>query len=154
MKIKLRLEGAFQAWGVPSEYVLRNTSNMPTARGVVGLIGCCMGISRGDSKLEVLQNVLNITFSTEKVGRILRDFQTVSKSDGSDLDKASDSGDKKKNIVIYKSYINDASFIAHIEGPDDIVMKIYKALLDPVWVPYLGRKNCSPTEPLIPEIEE
>ena len=30
---------------------------------------------------------------------------------------------------------------------------IYAALEDPVWVPYLGRKSCTPTVPLIPEKE-
>ncbi|SFK99577.1 CRISPR system Cascade subunit CasD [Lachnospiraceae bacterium KH1T2] len=160
MKIKIVLEGAFQAWGVPSEYTWRGTSYYPTARGIVGLIGCCMGIPRGDDRLEQLLSVLKITYDineddngNRKSGSILTDFQVVRKEDGGKLNAANGGTGDSYGIILHKSYINDASFTVHIEGPDDLMKDVYDAMLDPVWVPYLGRKNCPPTEPLIPEIE-
>jgi CRISPR system Cascade subunit CasD len=161
MKIKLTLEGAFQAWGVPSEYEHRGTSYYPTARGIVGMIGCCLGIPRGDKELENLQSVLKISSEVNHdendnklSGMILTDYQTVSKKDGSKLNSANGGTGESYNLVLRKAYLNDASFSVLIEGPDELVQKIYDALLDPVWIPYLGRKNCMPTVPLIPVIVE
>lgn len=160
MKIKLVLEGTLQAWGVPSEYTYRSTSYHPTQRGVVGLIACCMGIPRGDARLQKLLSVLKVSYDINcnedgklESGSILTDFQTVRKPDGSNLDAAKGKPGGSASLILHKSYINDASFTVHIAGPDDLMQEVYHALLDPVWVPYLGRKSCTPTVPLIPEIE-
>lgn len=160
MKIHFVLEGAFQGWGVVSEYNRRGTAYAPTARGVIGLIGCCMGIPRGDSRLKEMENTIRISSvvnknddGVAKSGSLLTDFQTVSRIDGKKLESAGDKSAESYSIVLRKSYLNDASFTVYVEGPDEEVKKVYDALLDPVWVPYLGRKNCTPTVPIIPVID-
>ncbi|HCA33994.1 MAG TPA: type I-E CRISPR-associated protein Cas5/CasD [Lachnospiraceae bacterium] len=160
MKIKLVLEGPLQAWGVPSEYTFRGTSYHPTKKGIIGLIACCMGIPRGDARLESLQSLLNVSYEinadadgTLQSGSILTDFQTVHKADGEKLNSAEGGFCDKDSLILHKAYINDASFTVHIKGPDELMETIYAALEDPVWVPYLGRKSCTPTVPLIPEKE-
>ena len=50
----LRLEGALQSWGERSHWDHRDTAVFPSKSGVVGLLGCAMGLERGDARLAEL----------------------------------------------------------------------------------------------------
>ena len=54
----LRLEGPLQAWGLRARWGERDTADAPTKSGVLGLLGCAMGLRRDDSELCSLSNAL------------------------------------------------------------------------------------------------
>ena len=54
----LRLEGALQSWGENAKWDFRDSSSMPTKSGIVGLLGCAMGLERNSEVLaELAQNI-------------------------------------------------------------------------------------------------
>ena len=50
--ILLQLEGVLQSWGEHSRFDYRDSANFPTKSALVGMIGCVMGIQRGEKRLE------------------------------------------------------------------------------------------------------
>ena len=73
----LRLEGILQSWGEHSKWDYRDSAPMPTKSGVIGLIGCAMGLEREDARLQQLSDSLQMAVRADRPGRELTDFQTV-----------------------------------------------------------------------------
>lgn len=150
--IEFNLEGPFQAWGAPSGWDYRATG-VPKPRGIAGMIGCCMGLRRGDPKLQQLEN-LQYDIDTIEPGNIVIDFQTIRPLHG-DEHLPTASGKKRANdsdaVIVRKEYLTDAKFVVRVTGSEDIIDEIYEAMHDPYWVPYLGRACCPPSEPIIPK---
>jgi len=72
----LRLEGPLQAWGERARWSVRDTSTEPTKSGVVGMLGCALGIS-ADQDLADLSRALRMGVRCEREGDFLTDFHTV-----------------------------------------------------------------------------
>jgi CRISPR system Cascade subunit CasD len=53
-------------------------------------------------------------------------------------------GEGGGTIVSYRRYLADAVFTIAIQGPDPLVATVARALAQPVWAPYLGRRACPP----------
>ena len=78
MKIMLlRLEGVLQSWGERSRWDHRDTSDMPTKSALIGLLGCAMGIPRGDPWLNETARLLKMAVRADRAGSIMTDFHTV-----------------------------------------------------------------------------
>ncbi|WP_457557385.1 type I-E CRISPR-associated protein Cas5/CasD [Candidatus Harpocratesius sp.] len=141
----MRLEGPLQSWGLESRWDMRDTGTEPSKSGIVGLIGCALGIPRFDPELEKLSTHLLMGVRTENAGAIIRDFQTIT---GKVL--LANGKEKKENNTILspKMYLEDASFLVVLQGDGNLLKKIAAALQSPHWQLYLGRKCCVPTRPL------
>ncbi|HUT56694.1 MAG TPA: type I-E CRISPR-associated protein Cas5/CasD [Phycisphaerae bacterium] len=137
----LRLEGPMQSWGYRSRFDHRDTALEPTRSGVVGLICAAMGIARGEdiSRFDAIRMGVRV----DKEGRPERDYHTaggdhhepreygVIKADGSRTD----------TVVSYRDYLADASFTVGLESESrDLLDEIAKALYNPTWTLFLGRK--------------
>jgi len=146
----LRLEGPLQAWGDSSRFRVRETAAAPTLSGVVGLIACCMG-RRRDKPLGPLTN-LDLAVRVDRPGVPLRDYHTV----GAGFGLMSADGKRKKTastgqwetFLTDRYYLCDASFLAAVTGPDDLLDAAEDAIRHPVWTPFLGRKSCPPSTPI------
>ena len=57
----------------------------------------------------------------------------------------------KNNVIIKRDYIEDAYFKVTIESNEKNIEQYKRWLRDPVWVPYIGRKCCSPSIPIFYE---
>ena len=154
--IEFMLEGEFQAWGAPSAWDYRAVGE-PTPRSIAGMIGACMGLSSLDpktkEKLLELQS-LDMDIKTIRRGNVLIDFQTIHTL-WPDEHLPTANGDirrgKADGVVVKKEYTVGAAYKVRIEGAEEMIDEIYKAMCFPVWPPYLGRKNCVPYEPIIPK---
>lgn len=128
----LRLEGPMQSWGFRSRFDYRDTALEPTRSGVIGLICAAMGIGRGE-KISQFDS-LRMGVRVEKDGRPERDYHTaldVIKADGSGTD----------TVVSRRDYLADASFTVGFESENKSLLDdIAKALRDPEWPLFLGRK--------------
>ncbi len=145
----IRVEGALQSWGEHSKWNYRDTSFFPTKSGVIGLLGCALGLERDNPRLELLSRSLKMACRADRRGKEIIDFQTVT----ADVLNTAD-GKKRSNptFMTYKSYLQDSSFLIGLSGDYMLLKELEEALLDPKWTPYLGRKSCVPAKPLIGEI--
>ena len=143
----LRLEGASQSWGEISKWDFRDCSDFPTKSGIVGLIGCAMGIARSSVELFDLSNAMTLGVRADRPGIRSFDFQTVT---GNPLLTAEGKPRKNGNTIISNHvYLQDACFTVFIEINEIWKKRIISALSNPKWCIFLGRKNCVPSRPVL-----
>lgn len=152
MKIlKFTLSAPLQSWGEDARWDNRATTVRPTKSGIIGLLGCCLGYPRGDERLNMLNDELRIAIRTDRPGEILTDYQTVQGTDGVLLNAEGKKRSLGDTIVTPKQYLQDAKFSIFLQGDETLLDECFSAMKSPKWTPYLGRKNCIPAVPLIPE---
>ncbi|WP_411081747.1 type I-E CRISPR-associated protein Cas5/CasD [Streptomyces sp. cmx-18-6] len=143
----LRLAGPLQSWGSAARFTRRTTESAPTKSGVIGLLAAAQG-RRRDADLSDLA-ALEFGVRIDQPGTRLRDFHTAHHSDT-----------LKAMPLSERFYLADAVFVAGVSGDAGLVQRLYEALLEPVFLPYLGRRSCPPSrpvtiaEPLDAELEE
>ena len=158
--LRFRSKGPFQAWAAPSAADIHNISMFPTKRGIVGLIGCCMGIKKGSPKLAELSGMFDVLRCDRVIEndsprpRRIADFQTARPLHKGDYFPKADGTktyDKENAFAKIKYIACDSDFMIYLIGEEENMQKIYDAMWDPMWVPYLGRKSCFASEPILPE---
>ncbi|MDE0518732.1 MAG: type I-E CRISPR-associated protein Cas5/CasD [Bdellovibrionales bacterium] len=162
----LKLQGAMQAWGEHTFEDFRPSYVFPTRSSVVGLLGACLGIDREEiSKREDLNNSFELTiistkrkikknsYNKEVINylpiRKITDFHTV--LDG----RKADGKARKEAIISHREYLCDAEFTLILDFKENAVYKvndIKKAIDDPVFTPFLGRRSCPLHRPLFDKI--
>ncbi len=146
----LRLEGVLQSWGEQSRWNYRDTGDIPTKSGVIGLLGCAMGIPRKSPELRELALSLSVSLRVDRHGGVMMDFHTVH-GNGQRIRKADGGYLSADNpLVTNRYYLEDGCYTAFITGKEELMGKCFQALNDPVWIPFLGRKCCPPAFPLLP----
>lgn len=176
----LRLEGPLQSWGLRARWSERDTADAPTKSGVIGLLGCALGLRRADPRLRDLSDALRMGVRVDLPGTLLRDYHTtgggrfgnassVSKSRyhdepyiGGVLSAEVNQGRIKVKInqntgepetdVSERFYLADASFRVALQGPDNLIDELARAVQHPVWTLFLGRKACVPTTPIYDDV--
>lgn len=137
-----QLYGLLQAWGTPlpgSKY--RPSDDHPTKSGVVsGLLGACLGLQYGDSRLVDLQQI-GFSIREDIPGSLRWDYHTVKVSDDAD------------QVITEREYLVGALFTVALWGKTFISLEeIAESLDHPAYVPYLGRRICMPGMPFMPKI--
>lgn len=136
----LRLHGPMQSWGVSGFFVNRDTSVYPSKSGVLGLTAAALGVKRGAIPTELLK--LSMGTKIIKQGLVLKDFQTA-------MNVVKYNGGKGDTVISNRFYLHDAWFIAGLSCEDsELLNSIYRALKNPHWPLYLGRKSCPPSLPV------
>ena len=130
----LRLAAPLQAWGVSSKFNIRTTGSEPSKSGVIGMIAAALGRERSDS----LEDLAELKFGVRKDqnGTLIKDFQTAHGT-GRNVD-----------FVTTRYYLADAVFLAGLEGDRAMLEEIDRAIRNPVFPLFLGRRSCPPTLPL------
>ena len=143
----LRLEGALQAWGEMSKWDFRDSADFPTKSGIVGLLGCALGVQRGDPLLHELSEAITVAVRADRPGLRMVDFQTVT---GNPLRNAEGKPKSGGNTIISRrAYLQDACFTVFIGTDDAWRARLVSALEAPRWSLFLGRKNCVPSRPVL-----
>ena len=151
----LRLEGPLQAWGRDSKFVIRRTAKAPTKSGVLGMICCAMGIKRAEARgvLERL-NTLAMGLRCDRAGTLWSDYHTVGakvgilKADGTGVKRTKPSNELE-TLLTRRYYLCDASFLVGLQGEPELISDVRRALTDPRWPVYLGRRSCPPAVPVV-----
>lgn len=166
----LWLEGPMQSWGTGSRWDVRDTGCEPTKSGVIGLIGCAMGLDRDDPQLERLDRDLLFGVRIDRPGVFSTDYHTVTgyhrtaagdfKHSGGTartLSKAEEHGES--TIVSPRDYLHDAAFLVALTTDDQALLRQLAGELEhpdwpgdlqrPKWPTYLGRKACVPSRPTL-----
>jgi len=161
----LWLEGPMQSWGTRSRWDVRDTGLEPTKSGVIGLIGCAMGLSRNDPELERLDRELLFGVRIDRPGVISTDYHTVTGYHRTAAGEYKHSGGTNKSlekageydeftIVSPRDYLHDAVFLVGLEISLERMRSLRDALAAPRWPLYLGRKSCLPVRPLLDDVAE
>jgi CRISPR system Cascade subunit CasD len=132
----LRLAGPLQAWGSRSRHVKRTTENAPTKSGVLGLLAGAEGRPR-DADLSDLA-ALRFGVRIDQPGLHIRDFHKAENADSGRVMPLSE-----------RYYLADAVFLAGVEGEEELVRRLHAAVGAPHFLPYLGRRSCPPSRPLL-----
>lgn len=150
----LYLEGALQSWGLRSRWDVRDTGDEPTKSGIIGLLGCALGYKRGDARLESLDGALRLGVRIDRPGTKIVDFQTVQgvmrTAEGKFKGKPGD----PETIVSPRVYLQDAAFLAVLDGPNELLEECADAVQHPRWPIFLGRKACVPSRPVFEDLTD
>lgn len=139
----LRLEAPMMAFGSGASWDFKDTLSFPTKSAIVGLLSAALGFPKGDRRILELSRKIKVSVRIDRRGKKDEDYQIISgdiyTADGKIL-----SGNKTS----IRKYIFDASYLIAISGEEDVLISCKKALDDPVWIPFLGRKCCIQSIPL------
>lgn len=172
----LRLEGPLQAWGLRARWGERDTATAPTKSGIIGVVGCALGVRRDDDRRRVLSNELRMGVRVDRPGTLLHDYHTTGGgrfgptdytggarfhdepyaggvlsakvSKGRIKVKINESTKLPETDVSNRVYLADASFLVALQGPERMIAEAAHALQAPAWPCFLGRKACVPTVPI------
>lgn len=152
----LRLAGPLQSWGNQSQFNRRETFNYPTKSGVIGLLAAADGRRREDTIADLLE--LRFGIRVDQEGIILRDYHTVSDDLGLRTANVNKKGtqDRKpdRTNVTARYYLQDAVFVAVVEGPEPLLQGLGDAIRHPQFPLALGRRACPPTQPIVLGVPE
>lgn len=153
--IQFTLKAPLQSWGLEKirggDYF--PTDIKPTKSGIIGLIACVMGLERGNPRIEELNKALTVYVYSHPNDGIMTDFHIIHVSNERPQYLANGTrsvGDQANSIVTYRSYIQSGEFDITLEGDEALLDEITKAFNAPYWTPYLGRKSCSVSAPILP----
>lgn len=147
----VRCEGPLQSWGERARWTIRDTAAEPTKSGIVGLLGCALGLRREEEEeLTALSRRLRMGVRCDREGVLLRDYHTVvgGAMAAEGRIKRNQSTKEPETVVSQRYYLCDASFLVALQSDPSTIAALCDALAAPVWAPFLGRRSCPPTSPL------
>lgn len=154
----LYLEAPLQSWGERGRWSIRDTAPEPTKSGIIGLLGCAMGVSQ-DDRLRNLSTSLQMGVRIDKHGGRLTDYHTI--GGGYDTPqlltaqgKPKKSGKSPHTELSYRDYLTDAAFLVALQGDEDLIANAAQSIQNPTWVIFLGRKSCVPARPVYDGTEQ
>ncbi|WP_030894734.1 MULTISPECIES: type I-E CRISPR-associated protein Cas5/CasD [Streptomyces] len=150
----LQLAGPLQSWGQRSQFNRRDTAPEPTKSGVIGLLAAALGRDREQPIDDLTALLLGVR--ADQPGTVLRDYHTAADYRERPLLSAqvSKKGEQKPTTpakytqVTRRFYLQDAVFLAALQGPVELLERLDSALRAPVFPPALGRRSCPPSRPL------
>ncbi|WP_328952750.1 type I-E CRISPR-associated protein Cas5/CasD [Kitasatospora purpeofusca] len=150
----LRLAGPLQSWGDRSAFNRRDSRPRPTKSGVVGLLAAAAGRPREADITDLVG--LRLGVRIDQPGTLLRDYHTVSDYRGRPLPQAGvnakgvqkPTSPAKETHVTHRYYLQDAVFVAAVQGPAALVTALAEAVRHPAFPLALGRRSCVPTQPI------
>lgn len=147
-----------QSWGTSSRFTQRDTGHEPSKSGVIGLLCAALGKARdetqpGQERLPSLAELaaLSMGVRIDRAGTVSVDFQTAGggRMTGRKYGVAQVHGGLFGSVMSHRYYLQDASFLVGLAGPDHALLKrLHEALANPVWQLYLGRKGYVPGVPV------
>ncbi|MFF8769413.1 type I-E CRISPR-associated protein Cas5/CasD [Kitasatospora sp. NPDC015120] len=151
----LRLAGPLQSWGDRSAFNRRDSRPQPTKSGVVGLLAAATGRPREADITDLVG--LRLGVRIDQPGTLLRDYHTVSDYRGRPLPQAGvnakglqkPTSPAKDTHVTHRYYLQDAVFVAAVQGPAALVTALAEAVRRPAFPLALGRRSCVPTQPIV-----
>ncbi|MBV1952624.1 MAG: type I-E CRISPR-associated protein Cas5/CasD [Cycloclasticus sp.] len=152
----LKLQGPLQAWGKETFEGLRPSELFPGRSVLLGLLGACLGVDRTDKAgLQALAS--SVAFAVRVDQKIdeyghkinmqkMTDYHTVKNA------RVHYQGLKShETIQTWREYWQDACYTVAIWSQEQAAISlsdIEKAIKQPVYTPFLGRRSCPITRPL------
>jgi CRISPR system Cascade subunit CasD len=162
-----QLQGAMASWGEAAVGEYRGTLDSPTVSAVSGLLCAALGIRREqEAAIQAMHHGYRMAVGTYATGPVLRDYHTAQVASRSML-KGTRHATRKDELNFPRTELPTIlSTRDHLQGVDYLVAieagelaphaldELRVALLNPVFVPYLGRKACPLEAPVAPQLLE
>lgn len=147
----LRLVGPMQSWGTQSRFSIRDTGLEPSKSGVVGLLCAALGRPRATPVDDLA--ALRMGVRIDREGRMAKDYHTTGgQREGTPGPRGvlrAGGGLSYNAVLSTRFYLADAAFLVGLESSDlSLLRKLDRALADPVWQLFLGRKAFPPSLPV------
>ncbi len=133
--------------------VYYKTEKCPTKKAVTGMIGAAMGIERGSVELDKLRDSVDIKYRLLHKGSVFIDYQTVRPLHKGDKFVKVGGGTTVNALIKEIEYLQDYTFEVYVGGEEELLRYIYEAFLNPVYMPYLGKRSCVPVGTMITDFE-
>lgn len=143
----LRLEGPLQAWSAQGKLGIRDTEREPTKSGVIGLVGASVGMQRDDDESLALLASLRMAIRVDRPGILLRDYHTAGGGRFRRAPYQVFGTGKGDAVPTQRYYLQNASFVAALEGDTSLVTRLASAVASPRYPLFLGRRSCPPSVP-------
>ena len=140
----LRLEAPMMAFGSSVSWDYKDTLSFPTKSAIVGLLSAALGYPKNDRRIIEFSNKINISVRTDRRGSKFNDFQIITGT----FQNAKGKILNEKIKTSTRTYVADASFLVAITGDETVLLECKKALDNPKWIPFIGRKCCIQSIPL------
>ena len=140
--VLLKFSGPLQSWGTDSHFETRHTDSHPSKSGVIGLIAAGLGCRRDDEETLNRLNSLGFAVRIDQVGQLLRDYHTAK--------KYKENGTFERTYVTNRYYLQDAVFVVALSSCNDkLINDVIKAVTEPYYSLFLGRRSLPPTADLL-----
>ncbi len=144
----IKLQGPMQAWGKETFEGLRPAELFPGRSALLGLLGACLGIERTDRESQqALASSVAFAVRVDQQGVKMTDYHTVKNA------RVDYRGLRSHNTIqTWREYWQDAIFtvaIWSLEQAEVTLSDIEQALKRPIYTPFLGRRSCPLTRPLL-----
>lgn len=145
--VLLRLEGPLQAWGTRSRFPHRDTEREPSKSGVLGVVAAALGMPRDDDARLITLAAARLGVRVDREGGPLVDYHTAGAGRfAGEEHRVYGTGDP---VITRRAYLTDASFLVALGYEDEaLAEEIDRALGDPRWPLFLGRRACAPSLPV------
>lgn len=150
----LHLQGPMMSFADKGFGQLREEGEAPSRSAVIGIVAAAMGLERGSERLLELHNQLRVHVARIRSGALLVDYHTVLTAgyDEPDPARLRREGAKGNPTLTWRSYHCDTHFIAFVESSNQTLLnECSRALHNPVYTGFLGRRSCPPSVPLQPQ---
>jgi len=157
-----RLHSSMASWGDTAVGGVRPSHRYPTKSAVLGLVAAALGIRREEeTRLLTLQDEVGFATRVDNEGVLLIDYHTTQVPSRANLKNNPHSTRRDEllipelnTILSTREYYCDALYTIVLWQQDNAtsfsLIDIKKALLQPVFVLYLGRKSCPLSFPVYP----
>ena len=164
-----------QSWGTRSRWDVRETGAEPTKSGVIGLLGCALGLQRDSDDLLFLDGKLLFGVRVEREGVVSTDYHTVTGYHRTAAGEFKHSGGTAKSfvkalehgestVISPREYLHDAAFLVALSSDEKVLLQRIAgvdasgpwkgSLVNPCWPLYLGRKSCVPSRPVFERLTD
>jgi CRISPR system Cascade subunit CasD len=161
--LTLYLDGPMQSWGYQSRFNRRTTLAYPTRSGIIGLLGAALGIDRANRQRLAELNTENLHVEilglahVNSKGRVRlpslwTDYHTVGGGYDSKIQRQwmsrKANGASPDTVLTYREFLSDVRFGVLLSGEMALLEDCERALKNPRWGLWLGRKCCIPASPI------
>lgn len=156
----LRLAGPLSAFGTTAAFHHRDTAAHPTRSALIGMFAAAAGRTQTEvlsphHDLDGAPTYVQLSFTVriDRPGTLHTDFHTVGGGHPRSHQPRTSSGEhrpqRQSTLISHRRYLADAVFTVAVSGPPLLIHAVQDHLEHPHWAPYLGRRACVPTEPLV-----
>lgn len=154
--LALRLQAPLLSFGNESRFNRRLTSPLPSKSVVAGMLCAARGLYRGSAEEQAfLRQIAAMPMLAVAVPRRLAaNGQSWVLSAGRTVDFHTIQGTRKATggikdcHITTRHYLHDSVFGVFLNGPRSVLEDAAKALKNPVWGLWIGRKCCIPSAPV------
>lgn len=160
-----QLQGAMASWGEAAVGEYRGSHEHPTASAMAGLLAAALGLRRDqEADLRALNAGYLFGIGVSQSGALLRDYQTAQVPGRASMkgrrhvtrkDELSLARTDLNTILSTRDYRQGVDLLVAVQARADAphaLADLQKALEQPTFVLYLGRKSCPPSAPMAPRV--